>query len=200
MFTGIIEDIGQFTKIAASKLYIKSELLKKSKLGDSVCINGICLSIIKNEGILSVFNFMQETYNRTTLKYWKAGMPLNLERAIKLSDRLNGHIVQGHIDGIGRIIRKKNDYLQIACDKELLALTVAKGSISIDGISLTVISTDSSSFSVGVIPYTYDHTIVKSLNVGNFVNIETDLIGRYLRKFLNKKDIDIDFLTQNGYI
>lgn len=200
MFTGIIEEVVFLQKISGNRIYITSEVLKDSNIGDSVAINGICLTLTQKQRNIFAFDFMKETYDITTLKYWTPGKALNIERALGVNSRFDGHIVQGHIDGIGRLVEKRDDFLKVQCSSDVLDYVVRKGSIAIDGISLTVIDLGSNFFTVGIIPHTYENTNVRFLNVGDFLNIETDIIARYIKKYINKKEIDIDFLQKNGYI
>jgi len=200
MFTGIIEEVGSLERKESGKIIIKSSLLKDSKIGDSIAINGICLTLTSATAVGFSFDFMSETAQRTTISRWYPGEKLNLERALPAAGRFDGHIVQGHIDGIGRIIELKNDFLKISCSNEVLDYVVNKGAITIDGISLTVIESGNGMFSVGIIPHTHENTNLKYKKTGDYVNLETDILGRYIKKYLNnQKSITPSFLEEHGF-
>jgi riboflavin synthase len=197
MFTGIIEDQGTIKKIArqsdGTSLTIQSGLpLAELRLGDSIAVDGICLTITDFTEKGFIMDVSPESLNRTTLGLKREGDPVNLERALRLADRLGGHMVSGHIDGIGVIksIRHKGNALQIdfGAPKEILAYIIEKGSVAVDGISLTVNQCTSDGFNVMVIPFTATHTTIPRKKVGDMVNIENDLIGKYVKKFLLGED------------
>lgn len=218
IFTGIIEEIGQVKQIKRGQqsfsLSIKAaKVLEEVKLGDSIAVNGVCLTVTGYSGASFEADVMPETYQRTTLKTLTSGSPVNLERALRLSDRLGGHLVQGHVDGIGTIINKTVEDIailyRIEAPAEILKYVVAKGSIAVDGVSLTVVEVDKHKFSVSLIPHTAKLTVLGWKREGERVNLETDIIGRYVEKlWLNsdvkqeqkKKDIDINYLAENGFI
>lgn len=210
MFTGIIEEIGKIEKIIKSGHscgieIMANKILDDIQLGDSIAINGICLTVTKFNFKKFSADVMNETWNRTNLMGLKIGDYVNLERALSVSARLGGHIVSGHIDGVGKIksITKDNNavWFQIAAPKSLLLQIVEKGSITIDGISLTVANVSNHDFSVSVIPHTYSNTILKYKKNNDVVNLETDIIAKYLYKFVeNKNQITKKFLSENGYI
>ncbi|NLO22676.1 MAG: riboflavin synthase [Syntrophomonadaceae bacterium] len=218
MFTGIIEEIGQVQQIKRGQksfsLSIKAaKALEELKLGDSIAVNGVCLTVTGYSGASFEADVMPETYQGTTLKTLSSGSPVNLERALRLSDRLGGHLVQGHVDGIGTIINKTVEDIAILYHIEappgILKYVVAKGSIAVDGVSLTVVEVDKRSFSVSLIPHTAKLTILGWKREGERVNLETDIIGRYVEKLWlesgvkqeqKKKDIDINYLAENGFI
>lgn len=217
MFTGIVEEIGVVECIKkgekSSKLIVRcNKILNQTKLGDSICTNGVCLTttnIGKNSFEADV---MPETLRKSNLQKLKIGSIVNLERAISLQTRLGGHIVSGHIDGIGEIVDlEKEDnglWISIKASQEVLKYIIYKGSISIDGISLTVGYVDNKIFKVSIIPHTLEKTILLKKIVGETVNLECDMIGKYIEKFLgldnptqNKKNsrINEDFLKANGF-
>jgi riboflavin synthase len=218
IFTGIIEEIGQVKQIKRGQqsfsLSIKAaKVLEEVKLGDSIAVNGVCLTVTGYSGASFEADVMPETYQRTTLKTLKSGSPVNLERALRLSDRLGGHLVQGHVDGIGTIINKSVEDIAILygieAPAEILKYVLKKGSIAVDGVSLTVVEVDNNRFSVSLIPHTAKLTILGWKREGDPVNLETDIIGRYVEKLWlsgeikqeqKKKDIDYNYLLENGFI
>ncbi|MBI2018002.1 riboflavin synthase [Candidatus Daviesbacteria bacterium] len=190
MFTGIITHLGKIRKKLKNSLNIKTDhnLISKLSNGTSIAVNGICLTVIgKSESIFSV-DFMPETENKTNIKYLRVGDLVNLELPATYESFLSGHIVQGHIDGVGRLksIEKQNNshLLKFVVPKALSKYIIEKGSIAVDGISLTVIETEKDQFSVGIIPHTWDHTILHTLKVGDVVNIEADLLAKHMEKLL----------------
>jgi len=220
MFTGLIEEIGKISKITKGNNSYQFSIQAKTilddlKVGDSVATNGACLTVIsKNETQFTV-DIMTETVKRTNFSQLKLGDFVNLERALCLSDRLGGHLVSGHIDGTGKISSiKKEDIatiFSIEASKELLDQILNKGSVAIDGISLTIIAVGDKEFQVSIIPHTSQETTLLKKQIGDFVNLETDMIGKYVLHFLNtnKKEnlntaktskINMNFLTENGYL
>lgn len=211
MFTGIIEEIGKVERIEKNsrncKLSIKaSKILTDIHLGDSIAVNGICLTVTHFNHQAFTVDVMNETWNRTALTLLKHGSEVNLERALSVNGRLGGHVVTGHIDGTGKISSIKKDdnavWYQINTQKEILDLIVEKGSITIDGISLTVAKVSKVNFSVSVIPHTLEQTILKSKQVGSTVNLENDILGKYVQKLMDnspKSEISKELLYQNGF-
>ena len=211
MFTGIIEEIGKVERIQKDsrncKLSIKaSKILTDIHLGDSIAVNGICLTVTHFNHQAFTVDVMNETWGRTALTLLKHGSEVNLERALSVNGRLGGHIVTGHIDGTGKISSIKKDdnavWYQINTQKEILDLIVEKGSITIDGISLTVAKVSKVNFSVSVIPHTLEQTILKSKQVGSTVNLENDILGKYVQKLMDnspKSEISKELLYQNGF-
>lgn len=184
MFTGIIEEKGKILKVlkgSVQKIYIESGL--KNKKGDSIAIQGICLTVtdINKKGFF--VEAMRQTKRVTTLSDWRVGDYINLERALKIGDRLGGHIMLGHIDEVGKLIRRKGNeyYFQVSHNKTKHLLP--KGSIGIDGVSLTISNVSKNIFSVNLIPFTLKNTTLGNLKIGSFVNVEYD----YLTKFLKSK-------------
>ncbi|MCP4649816.1 MAG: riboflavin synthase [PVC group bacterium] len=197
MFTGIVEEIGIVEKVVKGKmmhLVVRAEeVLRGSKLGDSISVNGVCLTVTNLEKGRVAFDVMRESQETATFKFIKIGDGVNLERALRVDSRLGGHMVSGHIDGMGLIKKKikqaENVILQVNADKSILGYLVPKGSIAIDGVSLTIIEVQKDYFSVGLIPLT-----LKSTNLGfkepkTRVNLEVDMISKYVFRFFeNQKD------------
>ncbi|WP_073093221.1 riboflavin synthase [Thermosyntropha lipolytica] len=217
MFTGIIEELGTVKRIEKGsqsfRITIKAQkVLEDVKIGDSIAVNGVCLTVVDFAPDFFTADVMPETVAKTTLKSLSSGDYVNLERALRLGDRLGGHLVQGHVDGIGRIIRKESRDIaviyHIAAPGQVLKYTVPKGSIAIDGISLTVVEVGKDSFSVSLIPHTAKMTTLGFKNAGDEVNLETDIIGRYIERLLShhelpaaaKKELDMNFLAEHGFI
>ena len=204
MFTGIIEELGHVKSIrkgdVSAQLEIEaSTVLEGTKIGDSIATNGVCLTVTSLTPTSYTADVMHESLRRSSLGQLKAGSPVNLERAMALGDRFGGHIVSGHIDGMGRIANIKADgntiWYTIEAGPELLRYIVEKGSITIDGISLTVAAVDSSSFKVSVIPHTRAVTSLSARQVGDDVNLECDVIGKYVEKLMQPKE---DATAQSG--
>ena len=208
MFTGIIEDVGTVREVlsikSGVKLKISSKLSKELKNGDSVAVNGACLTVVeKKEDSFSV-DVSFESLNRTNLGKLRSGKRVNLERALKLSDRLDGHIVMGHVDTIATIktIQSVGEFhlLTLEIDSYTFEHSVEKGSIAIDGISLTIARLTKGSLDVAVIPFTYENTNLKYLKPKDSVNIEVDIIGKYIEKFIKKpQTLTEDFLKMHGF-
>lgn len=217
IFTGIIEELGTVSKIEKGNqsfcITIKAKkVLEDVKTGDSIAVNGVCLTVVDFSSVFFKADVMPETVNRTTLKNLAVGDYVNLERALRLGDRLGGHLVQGHVDGVGKILKKEPHDIaviyHIAAPDNVLKYTVPKGSIAVDGISLTVIEVGKDSFNVSLIPHTAKMTTLGFKNAGDEVNLETDIIGRYIERLLRrdelptdvKKEMDINFLAEHGFI
>jgi riboflavin synthase len=193
MFTGIIEEIGQISgvKQISGGLKIKisiGEFLDDIKVNDSLSVNGVCLTVTQADEQSVLVDAVGETLEKTTLRFIKDGLKVNLERAMRLSDRLGGHLVQGHVNGVGEItqIKKRGDnyYLEIFIPSELHKYIIAEGSIAIDGISLTIAQINEARIGFSIIPHTWNHTILTSAKVGQKVNIETDILAKYIEKLL----------------
>jgi len=214
MFTGIIEDKGKVLRVEyrGQEKRLTIELpphLTEVQLGDSININGVCLTIVQKQGKTIQLDLSQETLQKTVLGELKEGNQVNLERALKLTDRLGGHIVTGHIDGIGVIVgkRKERDFVQleIRIPESVSRYVVQKGSIAIDGISLTVNEFLGDEIRMTLIPYTIEKTTLLDKKVGDRVNVEADILGKYVEKLLdrgNKKpgEVDLSFLKEHGFI
>ena len=189
MFTGIVEEVGKVVELDDHRLSVVGQLaLEGAKLGDSIAVNGACLTVVAlNEGEFSV-DLAPETIRRTSLGRVGSGDWVNLERPMAVSDRLGGHIVQGHVDGTGRVtsIRPEEDcfVVRISAPKRLMPYIVEKGFIAVDGISLTVVKRGASSFTVSVIPYTMEHPNLKGKSVGDRVNLEVDIVAKYVESLL----------------
>ena len=190
MFTGIIEDLGQITQLENDKenlhLTIKSNITSELKIDQSVAHNGVCLTVVSISGNEYVVTAIKETLGKTNLANLIQGDTVNLERAMKLGDRLDGHIVQGHVDqtAICMSVNEQNGSwaFSFEYDSSLNNITIEKGSITINGVSLTVVDSKPNAFSVAIIPYTYEHTTFKSFKKGSVVNLEFDVIGKYIKR------------------
>jgi riboflavin synthase len=190
MFTGIIETLGEIQEIKKENdnlhITISSTITNELKVDQSVAHNGVCLTVIAINKNLYTVTAIGETIAKTNLSTWKIGSIINLERAMKLGDRLDGHIVQGHVDQIGicKNIEEANGswIFTFEYDGSLNNLTIEKGSITVNGVSLTVVNSKKNEFSVAIIPYTYEHTNFKSFEFGTKVNLEFDVIGKYIAK------------------
>lgn len=216
MFTGLIEEIGIIEAIInenkSMKLSIKAnKILENINIGDSISTNGICLTVTNFTKNSFTVDVMPETMRKTNLGKLKIGNFVNLERALKVSDRLGGHIVSGHIDGTGIIKAFKDEdnatWVTVETTREIIKYIIPKGSISIDGTSLTVVDVFENSFTVSLIPITKKDTILLMKKVGDELNLECDIVGKYIERFLNfnndKKDketIDMKFLMENGFL
>lgn len=188
MFTGIVEKIGRVAKISLQgknrHFFIESELAPELKIDQSVAHNGVCLTVVGIQGKVYEVVAIDETLQKTSLGTWQVGDRVNLERAMKLGDRLDGHIVQGHVDQVG-ICHAIEDaegsrVFTFHYDPSIGNMTIEKGSITVNGVSLTVVNSQKGVFSVAVIPYTYEHTSFHTLKVGDKVNLEFDVIGKYV--------------------
>jgi riboflavin synthase len=208
---GVIQGITNGPK--SSKLSIKAKIvLKGLKLGDSIAVNGVCLTIVNFTPHFFEAQVMAETLYKTNLKNLKAGDQVNLERAMALGDRIGGHLVSGHVDGVGKIIEKKThdiaQVFKIQGPVEIIKYLVPKGSIAIDGISLTIVDVNEEEFTVSVIPHTRGLTTLGFKEVGEMVNLEIDMIAKYVERFLNikgktkvKQDgLSMSALMENGFI
>jgi len=208
MFTGIIEEVGKVSTITDEKIIISAQtVLNGTKIGDSIAVNGVCLTVTKINTNSFEADISPETMKVTSLGSLKTGSAVNLERAMRADGRFGGHIVSGHIDGLGKgkSILKENDFYKISIELpiELTKYSVKKGSISIDGISLTIADIKDNIITVAVIPHTFRNTNLQNLRIGDFVNIETDILGKYVEKFLSTSDnrtgISMEFLMENGF-
>ena len=189
MFTGIIENLAKIISINKSKsnldITLSSSLTSEFKIDQSISHNGICLTITNIDGNNYTVTAIEETINKTTINSWKKGDSVNLERAMKLGDRLDGHMIQGHVDQIGTCVdftMKDGSWEYVIQYEKSENITVEKGSIAVNGVSLTVIDSKTNSFKVAIIPYTYEHTNFKTLRKGDLINLEFDILGKYLYK------------------
>lgn len=205
MFTGIIEEVGKVKSLRRGAksfvLEVEAEtVLEGTQVGDSIATNGVCLTVTSLTGRGFTADVMPETVNRTALGELLPGASVNLERALSLQTRLGGHIVSGHIDGTGRISNRRQDdnalWLTIECDSKLLRYVIEKGSITIQGVSLTVARVDERSFSVSLIPHTQAATTLHQAKVGNLVNLENDIIAKYVEKLIGAESAKEDRLKK----
>jgi riboflavin synthase len=212
MFTGIIAAVGKITSLQTKggdlRLQVSTNQLDLSdvKLGDSIAVNGVCLTVVDIHGALLSFDVSRESLDRTSLGQASTGSEVNLEKALAVGDRLGGHIVSGHVDGLGKVISKQDSARSIKfrfeVPIELSKYIAQKGSICIDGVSLTVNNAEHNWFEVNIIPHTMQETIIKHYQVGSRVNLEVDLIARYLERLIpgNQAGITHEMLLQNGFI
>lgn len=215
MFTGIIEETGRIKKIQKGRhsavISIQAEtVLEGTKVGDSIAVNGVCLTVTGLESGMFHTDVMHETLSRSALRNLVPGSRVNLERAMAADGRFGGHIVAGHVDGTGNIVRIENDdnavWYTIQAEEEILRLVVEKGSVAVDGISLTVARTGNDWFSVSVIPHTSRETALRGKKPGDLVNLETDIIGKYIEKLIRgstakkpESAITEEFLLRCGF-
>lgn len=218
MFTGIIEEIGTISSIQKGRhsalLHIQAALiLEDLKIGDSVAVNGVCLTATSVQGNSFTADVMHETLNRSSLAHLSRGSHVNLERAMAANGRFGGHIVAGHVDGTGRIIQIRKDdtaiWYTIQAGSSILRYIIEKGSIAIDGISLTVAQTGEDWFSISAIPHTVAATTLKERRTGDLVNLENDMIGKYVEKLFVPSEETVnqtktstltkEFLSKCGY-
>lgn len=217
MFTGIIEEIGTVRRIergaAGARLTIAAKtVLEGTKLGDSIATNGVCLTVVSLTADSFSADVMAESLRRSGLGQLQSGSPVNLERAMPLNGRFGGHIVSGHIDGTGKVASQRREdnavWVTVHAPAALLRYIVEKGSIAIDGVSLTVAAVDQTGFSVSIIPHTGAETILLGKKPGETVNLECDVIGKYVEKLLTPyapekkaepRGITMEFLAQNGF-
>ena len=208
MFTGLVQDLGcikEVINLSGGKIFSLEVNLctDEIKKGDSIAINGACQSVIKKEGKILSFEAMNETLRLTNLAFLKKGDFVNVELAMKLSDRLDGHLVSGHIDRVAKLNSIKNDgvakIFNFECDTDLI---VKKGSIAVNGVSLTVVETGVNNFEVSILPETFNNTNLKYLKINDIVNIEYDMVAKYIKKFFEQKKeskITEEFLIENGF-
>ena len=217
MFTGLVEELGKVKTIEKGAKSVRitiaaKKVLEDVKLGDSIAVNGTCLTAVDFDSTYFTADVMPETVNKTVLAHLRPGDLVNLERTLRLGDRFGGHMVSGHVDSVGKIIAKdQNDIaiiVKISVTPETSRYIIKKGSIAIDGISLTVIEATDTWFSVSLIPHTAKMTTLGYKRVGDSVNLETDIIGKYVEKLLTPKSseptpqksgITMDFLAQHGF-
>ena len=215
MFTGIVEETGSVVRVQkgahSAVLTVQArKVLVGTRIGDSIAVNGICLTVTAMSPDTFTADVMHETLDRTGLSGLGPGSPVNLERAMPADGRFGGHIVCGHIDGVGRITDVRRDdtavWYTVEAAPDLLRLVVEKGSIALDGISLTVAATGRNTFSVSIIPHTAAQTVLGRRKVGDLVNLETDIIGKYVEKLMGREPelktqsaITREFLTRHGF-
>lgn len=211
MFTGIIKEIGEVVRVERrgqfQKLAVKAQkVVEDASPGDSINVDGACQTIVDLSDGCFAIESVAETLRLTTLCSLKPGSLVNLEPALRLSDRLGGHLLTGHIDGVGKIIdrqqRVENTVLTIGATKELEKYIIPKGSIALDGISLTVVSVSDTLFTVSIIPYTWQNTTIRSKSPGTMANLETDILARYIAKLAESEiepEITQQWLQQVGF-
>lgn len=195
MFTGIIETLGIIKEVKKDNdnihVTVSSSITHELKIDQSVAHNGVCLTVVAINNDEFTVTAIRETIEKTNLGEWKAGDLINLERAMKLGDRLDGHIVQGHVDqtGVCKSIEEANGswYFTFEYDSKLNNITIEKGSITVNGVSLTVVNSKANEFSVAIIPYTYEHTNFKSFKIGTKINLEFDVVGKYVARLYSLK-------------
>ncbi len=213
MFTGIVEEIGTVTRIQRSAqgytLTIQARVvLEGTKPGDSIAVNGTCLTVTHIDSDTFTVGLSPETRARTNLVYLKAGQPVNLERSLTPSSRIGGHFVQGHIDGVGTIAQFRRDedalWVTVQADEALMQYIVPKGYVALDGVSLTVVDVYDDRFTVTLVAYTQQHIALPQQPVGYRVNIEVDILGKYVEKMIHQQlkqsgRITAEFLAHHGY-
>jgi len=198
MFTGIVEELGKLKRkerrSGVNTLVISisnKEFLSNVQVGDSILVNGVCLTVIRSGSVEFTAEYMPETEKVTTIVNWKPGQVLNLEKSLRPGRGFDGHIIQGHVDGTGKVkkisLAGNNRVIRISAVKEIMKYIIMKGSIAVDGISLTVSGIDREGFDVSIIKHSFEKTNLKNLKTGTAVNLETDIIGKYIEKFLNKE-------------
>ena len=217
MFTGIIEEVGALERLAGGEIAIRAKkVLEDVALGDSIAVNGICLTVTHFDAAHFTADVMPETVRRTSLAELKRGSRVNLERALTLRSRLGGHIVSGHIDGVGTIAAMQEEgnaiLLTVRASDDVLRYVVEKGSVALDGISLTVARVSAADFTVSLIPHTREITNLREKRMGSRLNIETDILGKYVEKLFpgahtrgesdapkSAGGLTMDFLRQQGF-
>ncbi len=216
MFTGIIEEVGSIEQIKQSGEAIvmtinSKKLLSDVHLGDSIAVNGVCLTVTSFDKERFTVDMMPETVRNTSLRHLNRGSKVNLERAMAAGGRFGGHFVSGHVDGIGEIVKKERQhnavYYEIKVAPELRKYIIMKGSIAIDGTSLTVFGVTEDTFTISIIPHTLSETIIGLKGPGDIVNIESDMVGKYIEQFIqqrfqegkNKSTLTASFLEEHGF-
>ncbi len=210
MFTGLIEEVGVFETLSGGEITVGAHrVVSDAHIGDSIAVNGICLTVTHFDARGFRADVMPETVRRTSLAGLTRGAPLNLERALLPTTRMGGHFVSGHIDGVGRIVRIREEgnaiLMTVAADAEILRGIVPKGSVALDGISLTVAAVGAAEFTVSLIPHTRTVTNLGAKRTGSAINIEMDILGKYALKLLGgaqsaqQSDVTRDFLLRNGF-
>lgn len=197
MFTGIVETLGTIKEIRREQdnmhITVASVISPELKVDQSVSHNGVCLTVVSLAGDTYTVTAIRETLEKTNLNHWQEGEPVNLERGMKLGDRLDGHIVQGHVDQVAvcKEVSEANGswYYTFQYDSSLNNITIEKGSITVNGVSLTVVNSKTDEFSVAIIPYTYENTNFKNIKQGTVVNLEFDVIGKYVARLQQLRNI-----------
>lgn len=211
MFTGIIQTVGQVAAIdrrgADARLRIAGLPLPDGALGESIAVSGVCLTVVEFTTAGFAADVSAETLACTTLGNWSVGQRVNLERALAVGERLGGHIVSGHVDGVGEVVSRQTDgrsqRFTLRAPAALARYIAAKGSITVDGVSLTVNTVSGSDFGVNIVPHTLTHTSLDALRAGSRVNLEVDLLARYLERLLGRDaggDVDMALLAEHGFL
>lgn len=208
MFTGIVEEIGTVKSLGVRSLSIKaSAVLEDVRLGDSIAVNGVCLTVTHFDAGGFTVGLMPETLRRSNLGLLRVGDLVNLERALAVGSRLGGHFVQGHVDGIGTLIASHQEQeavvLRFSAPPDIMRYVVPKGFIAVDGTSLTIVDCDDSSFSVSLVSFTQEHIILPAKKTGYQVNLEVDILGKYVEKFVSRSSsgrITEEFLAEHGLL
>lgn len=211
MFTGIIQSVGRVAAIERrggdARLHIAGLPLADGALGESIAVSGVCLTAVAFTGDGFLADVSGETLACTTLGDWSVGQAVNLERALAVGDRLGGHIVSGHVDGVGEVVARRPDgrseRFTLRAPAALARYIAAKGSITVDGVSLTVNTVDGTTFGVNIVPHTLAHTSLGALRAGSRVNLEVDLLARYLERLLGREaggEVDLALLADNGFL
>lgn len=207
MFTGIVEETGIVISKSPSKLAIRARVvMPEMKLGDSMAVNGVCLTVTRFDADSFAVDIMPETMQRTNLGELKKGEKVNLERPLTFNGRLGGHLVQGHVDGTGRVASLEPAgeamLIRIEAPPDIMKYVVEKGFIAVDGISLTIVSRDNGSFRVSIVNFTRKNTILGEIKVGDMVNLEADIIAKYVEQFnqAHREGITVDFLSKHGFM
>lgn len=207
MFTGIVEEVGQVRSIQRDALVTQgSKVLEGTRIGDSIAVNGVCLTVVSLDSSSFKVNVMPETLQRTNLGDLRVGMRVNLERALKVGDRLGGHFVQGHVDAAGRLVSyqpiEKAVLVRYAAPSDLMAYIVSQGFIAVDGVSLTVVKVEASFFTVSLVEITQKTTNLIDRNAGDRVNLEVDILAKYVERSLHRRQPGIteEFLLEHGFV
>ena len=217
MFTGLVEELGKVRAVVRGEHSIRlsvgaEKVLSDVKTGDSIAVDGACLTVVEFTGHSFTVDIMPETYDRTTLSARKPGDAVNLERTLRLGDRLGGHIVSGHVDAVGTIVsitpRDNANVFRIRFPEKLASFVIPQGSVAVDGVSLTIVDCGNDWFEVSLIPHTWDVTVLSRKKAGERVNVETDILGKYIQRMMQSRgnvpaaenSIDMNFLTKHGFM
>lgn len=206
MFTGIVEEIGRVQSMAPNRLVLTARrVLEGTRSGDSIAVNGACLTVTRMDAGSFTVEIMPETLRRTSMGNLRPGDPVNLERALRVGDRLGGHFVQGHVDDIGRILALTPEQeallMRVSAPAGIMRYVVEKGFIAVDGVSLTVIARDAGSFAVSLVGYTREHTNLGMKRTGDPVNLEADIIAKYVEQLTgsSRTGVTAEFLREHGF-